>query len=109
MATSRADEAVVYLHRALEEGAPGDDRGALLAALGVAAFDAGLPEACGWLLAAAEEGGVRTVDVVGRLAAFGVVVAGFMWLIRRWHQNNLKRYPEEVAHLLAIARSDKHH
>ena len=73
MATPRADEAVVYLRRALDEGAPGDDRGALLAALGVAAFDAGLPEACGWLLAAADEGGVRTVDVVGRLAAFGVV------------------------------------
>ena len=69
----RADEAVVYLRRALDEGAPGDDRGALLAALGVAAFDAGLPEACGWLFAAADEGGVRTVDVVGRLAAFGVV------------------------------------
>ena len=43
------------------------------------------------------------------ITAFGVVVAGFMWLIRRWHQNNLKRYPEEVEHLLAIARSDKHH
>lgn len=43
------------------------------------------------------------------ITAFGVVVAGFMWLIRRWHQNNLQRYPEEVEHLLAIARSDKHH
>ena len=54
-ATWRADEAVAYLRRALEEGAPGDDRGALLAALGTAAFDAGLPEACGWLSAAADE------------------------------------------------------
>ncbi|MDA0138778.1 AAA family ATPase, partial [Solirubrobacter deserti] len=68
-----ADEAVMYLRRALDEGASGDDRGALLAALGTAAFDAGLPEARGWLLAAADECGVRTVDVVGRLAAFGVV------------------------------------
>jgi hypothetical protein len=43
------------------------------------------------------------------ITAFGVVVAGFMWLIKRWHQNNLRKYPEEVEHLLAIARSDKHH
>ncbi|HEY2254720.1 MAG TPA: lysophospholipid transporter LplT [Variovorax sp.] len=43
------------------------------------------------------------------ITAFGVVVAGFMWLIKRWHIHNLKKYPEEVQHLLAIARSDKHH
>jgi len=43
------------------------------------------------------------------ITAFGIVVAGFMWLIKRWHQHNLKRHPEEVEHLLAIARSDKHH
>ncbi|MET0542401.1 MAG: lysophospholipid transporter LplT [Variovorax sp.] len=43
------------------------------------------------------------------ITAFGLVVAGFMWLIKRWHQNNCDRYPEEIAHLLAIARSDKHH
>jgi LPLT family lysophospholipid transporter-like MFS transporter len=42
------------------------------------------------------------------ISAFGLVVAGFMWLIKRWHQNNLRKYPEEVEHLLAIARSDKH-
>ncbi|SFN30754.1 lysophospholipid transporter LplT [Variovorax sp. OV329] len=43
------------------------------------------------------------------ISAFGALVAGFMWLIRRWHQSNLRKYPEEVEHLLAIARSDKHH
>ncbi|CAN7172618.1 lysophospholipid transporter LplT [Variovorax sp. LjRoot84] len=43
------------------------------------------------------------------ITAFGLVVAGFMWLIKRWHKNNLRQYPEEVEHLLAIARSDKHH
>ena len=43
------------------------------------------------------------------ITAFGVLVAGFMWLIRKWHMNNLIKHPEEVAHLLAIARSDKHH
>src|SRR4051812_41797321 len=43
------------------------------------------------------------------ITAFGVVVAGFMWIIKRWHENNLRKYPEEVEHLLSIARSDKHH
>lgn len=43
------------------------------------------------------------------ITAFGLVVAGFMWLIKRWHESNGHRYPEEIAHLLAIARSDKHH
>jgi len=43
------------------------------------------------------------------IGAFGGVVAGCMWLIQRWHHQNLRKYPEEVEHLLAIARSDKHH
>jgi len=43
------------------------------------------------------------------IGAFGGVVAGCMWLIQRWHHHNLRKYPEEVQHLLAIARSDKHH
>src|SRR5438477_713869 len=38
------------------------------------------------------------------ITAFGVVVAGFMWVIKRWHQTNLRKHPEEVEHLLAIAR-----
>ena len=43
------------------------------------------------------------------ITAFGIVVAGFMYVIKRWHERNLRMYPEEVEHLLAIARSDKHH
>ncbi len=42
------------------------------------------------------------------IAVFGSVVAGVMWLIRRWHASNCVRYKAEVDHLLAIARSDKH-
>jgi len=42
------------------------------------------------------------------IAVFGVVVAGTMWLIRRWHANNGVRHREELAHLLSIARSDRH-
>ncbi|MEO6407720.1 MAG: lysophospholipid transporter LplT [Burkholderiaceae bacterium] len=42
------------------------------------------------------------------IAVFGSVVAGVMWLIKRWHASNCVRYKAEVDHLLAIARSDKH-
>ena len=42
------------------------------------------------------------------IAVFGSVVAGVMWLIRRWHASNCIRHKAEVDHLLAIARSDKH-
>jgi len=49
------------------------------------------------------------LSAYGAISAFGLVVAGVMWLIKRWHMNNMRRYPEELEHLLAIARSDKHH
>ena len=42
------------------------------------------------------------------IAVFGLLVAGVMWLIQRWHASNLVRYPDEIAHLLTIARLDKH-
>ena len=42
------------------------------------------------------------------IAIFGVVVAATMWLIRRWHATNCVRHRDEIEHLLAIARSDKH-
>lgn len=42
------------------------------------------------------------------ITIFGLVVAGAMWLIDRWHRSNCVHYREEVDHLLAIARSDKH-
>jgi MFS family permease len=41
------------------------------------------------------------------IAVFGVVVAGTMWWIGRWHRDNTVRHREEVDRLLAIARSDK--
>ena len=42
------------------------------------------------------------------IAVFGLVVAGVMELIRRWHANNCVRHRDEIERLLAIARSDKH-
>ncbi len=43
------------------------------------------------------------------ITAFGLVVAGCMELVRRWHQSNLRWHPAEVERLLAIARSDPGH
>ncbi len=45
----------------------------------------------------------------GAITAFGVVVAGFMWLIQRWHNSNCIHHKEQVDHLLHIARSDESH
>jgi LPLT family lysophospholipid transporter-like MFS transporter len=42
------------------------------------------------------------------IAVFGLVVAGTMWLIGRWHARNCVTHRDEVERLLAIARSDKH-
>jgi MFS transporter, LPLT family, lysophospholipid transporter len=49
------------------------------------------------------------LSAFGAITAFGLVVAGFMWLIRRWHQRNLVKDREEVEHLLDIARNDNLH
>ncbi len=48
------------------------------------------------------------LSAFGAIAIFGLLVAGVMELIRRWHQRNLLRHTEELKHLLAIARSDHH-
>lgn len=42
------------------------------------------------------------------IAVFGLVVAGVMELIRRWHARNSVRHRDEVERLLAIARTDRH-
>ena len=42
------------------------------------------------------------------ITVFGLVVAGTMWVIGRWHASNCVRHKDEVDHLLALARSDKH-
>ena len=42
------------------------------------------------------------------IAAFGVLVGGFMWLIKRWHESNLRNHPVEMQNLLDIARDVKH-
>ena len=42
------------------------------------------------------------------ITVFGLVVAGTMELIRRWHRRNCVEHRDEVERLLAIARSDPH-
>lgn len=42
------------------------------------------------------------------ITVFGLVVASVMWLIGHWHKRNCVNHREEVEHLLALARSDKH-
>jgi LPLT family lysophospholipid transporter-like MFS transporter len=49
------------------------------------------------------------MSAFGAITAFGLVVAGVMWLIMRWHQNNTTKHREEVEHLLKVARQDNPH
>ncbi|MEO7399881.1 MAG: lysophospholipid transporter LplT [Polaromonas sp.] len=49
------------------------------------------------------------LSAFGAITGFGVVVAGFMWLIQRWHKSNSLHHKEQLDHLLSIARSDKTH
>jgi len=49
------------------------------------------------------------LSAFGAITAFGVVVAGFMWVIKRWHERNCAVHSKEVEELLAIARNDHLH
>jgi len=48
------------------------------------------------------------LSAFGAITIFGLVVAGTMELIRRWHKHNTVEHRDEVERLLAIARSDPH-
>jgi MFS transporter, LPLT family, lysophospholipid transporter len=48
------------------------------------------------------------LSAFGAITMFGLVVAGTMELIRRWHRYNTVTHRDEVERLLAIARSDPH-
>ena len=48
------------------------------------------------------------LSAFGAITIFGIVVAGTMELIRRWHRHNTVEHRDEVERLLAIARSDPH-
>jgi MFS family permease len=42
------------------------------------------------------------------ITGFGLLVAGMMWMILRWHAHNEQDYPKELATLLEVARHDEH-
>ncbi|MEL4179103.1 lysophospholipid transporter LplT [Roseateles sp. PN1] len=43
------------------------------------------------------------------ISIFGLLVAGTMWIVRRWHQRNCVNHRDEVERLLALARCDEVH
>ncbi len=49
------------------------------------------------------------MSAFGAITVFGLVVAGFMWIIKRWHEHNCKTHGAEVEYLLDIARNDDMH
>jgi len=49
------------------------------------------------------------LSAFGAITVFGVVVAGFMWWIKRWHERNCREHADVVNHLLDIARNDNLH
>ena len=46
------------------------------------------------------------LSAYGAITAFGLLVAGVMVLIGRWHRRNLRHCPDEMEQLLQIARRD---
>ena len=49
------------------------------------------------------------VSAFAAISAFGILVAGCMWIIKRWHDRNCREHGEEVERLLEIARNDNLH
>ncbi|HSW20226.1 MAG TPA: lysophospholipid transporter LplT [Ramlibacter sp.] len=49
------------------------------------------------------------VSAFGAITGFGILVAGFMYAIQRWHASNLVKHKDEVDHLLQLARHDNLH
>ncbi|MEY3135189.1 MAG: Lysophospholipid transporter LplT [Pseudomonadota bacterium] len=49
------------------------------------------------------------LSAFGAITAFGFVVAFCMWLIKRWHERNLREHSEEVNHLIEVAKNDNLH
>ena len=49
------------------------------------------------------------LSAFGAITIFGLVTAGFMWLIKRWHERNCREHAADIANLLEIARHDNLH
>lgn len=49
------------------------------------------------------------LSAFGAVTVFGLMIAGFMQLIKRWHETNCRKHHAEVQHLLELARHDNLH
>ena len=49
------------------------------------------------------------LSAFGAIFGFAALLAGFMWLILRWHQSNCRHHAQEVERLLDVARQDPSH
>ena len=49
------------------------------------------------------------LSAFGAITAFGFVVASFMWLIKRWHDRNMREHSETMKHLMDVAKNDHMH
>jgi MFS transporter, LPLT family, lysophospholipid transporter len=48
------------------------------------------------------------VSAFAAIAGFGILIAGVMYQIKRWHQSNLEKYPDELNAELEKAREIEH-
>lgn len=62
--------------------------------------------ALGFMYSASTKAGL---SAYGAITSFGLTVAGFMYVIKLWHERNVRNHPKEIEQLLAVARSDSHH
>jgi hypothetical protein len=49
------------------------------------------------------------LSAFGAITAFGLLVAGAMWLIQKWHAHNRVVHKDELDRLMAIAKNDNLH
>ncbi len=49
------------------------------------------------------------LSAFGAITAFGFVVAGIMWVIKRWHERNMREHSEVMTHLIDVAKNDQLH
>jgi MFS family permease len=49
------------------------------------------------------------LSAFGAITAFGFVVASFMWLIKRWHDRNMRDHSAVMKHLIDVAKNDNLH
>jgi hypothetical protein len=49
------------------------------------------------------------LSAFGAITAFGFVVASIMWVIKRWHERNMREHSAVLNHLIDVAKNDHLH